>query len=256
MALTETYFGMPVRAALEDQVHEDFAAAGRGLDEIVKMVAASGGQQTDIPLFAYRLTALSQRAYGLNIWMLRLLKEDKIGRSAPQEAAVAAATPGRHPQLAIGDQGTAVRTLQRALVRAGQTVDIDGIFRQKTWLAVRALQRAAGLDADGIVGPDTWAALPAAPMPLLRPGSKGETVAALQRALTRHASGRWNITPRAVTGIFDHTTSEAVQAFQRWNGIASDGLVGHQTWTAVVDNTGTSLEAAVARERPTGDVMR
>jgi hypothetical protein len=251
-ALTETYFGTPVRAVLEYQVHEDFASVGRGLEEIVKMIAASGGERTEIPRFAYRLTGLSQRAYKLNIWMLRLLKEDRIGRYAPQEAAAAATMPASHPQLAIGDQGTAVRTLQRSLLRAGQAVDIDGIFRNNTWLAVRSLQRSAGLDADGIVGPDTWAAIPAAPMPLLRPGSKGETVAALQHVLARHAPGRWHITPAAVTGVFDHSTSEAVQAFQRWNAIAADGLIGQQTWAAAIDSTAISLEAAVARERPAG----
>jgi len=52
--------------------------------------------------------------------------------------------------------------------------------------------------------------------------------------------------------VFDATTSAAVQAFQRWSGITTDGLVGDQTWAALVGDTGMSLEAAIGLEHATG----
>lgn len=52
-----------------------------------------------------------------------------------------------------------VRELQKALVRAGFSVDTDGLFGNGTQEAVKAFQRQHGLEADGVVGPQTWAAL-------------------------------------------------------------------------------------------------
>lgn len=95
----------------------------------------------------------------------------------------------------------------------GQDIRIDGLFRQETWRAVCSLQRSRGLDVDGIAGPLIWAALPPdAQMPLLRPGSEGDPVAALQRVLTEQAPGRWDVSPQAVTSLeaavgLEHATS-------------------------------------------------
>jgi murein L,D-transpeptidase YcbB/YkuD len=56
--------------------------------------------------------------------------------------------------------------------------------------------------------------------------------------------------------VFDASTSAAVQAFQRWIGVAADGLVGDQTWAAPVGDTSTSLEASVGLEYATSDRPR
>jgi len=61
--------------------------------------------------------------------------------------------------LKKGAKGEAVRTLQEALGAAGFKVAIDGDFGARTDAAVRAFQKARGLDVDGRVGPYTWAAL-------------------------------------------------------------------------------------------------
>ena len=56
--------------------------------------------------------------------------------------------------IRMGSRGEAVRRLQAAL-----GIKADGIFGEKTRDAVIAAQRAYGLAADGIVGEKTWAAL-------------------------------------------------------------------------------------------------
>lgn len=89
-------------------------------------------------------------------------------------------------------------------------------------------------------------------MPLLRLGSEGDAVTGLQRVLTERAPGRWDVSPQAVTGVLDATTSAAVQAFQRWSGITADGLVGDQTWAAPAGDTGTRLEESVGLEHAAG----
>jgi Putative peptidoglycan binding domain len=249
LALVHTYFGSQVREQLEEEVYEGFATLGRGLEEIVRMVSAAGGERIEVPGFGYLVTRLSHRVYQLNVHMLGLLEADRIGRLAPRGAPAEPAPPALEPTLQIGDQGRAVRRLQRALHRSGERVAVDGRFGHETWTAVRSVQRAHRLDVDGIAGPGIWAALPqGGPMPLLRSGSSGDAVAALQRVLAEGAPTRWKVAPEAVTGTFDATTSAAVQAFQRWHALEADGLVGDHTWAAPVDDTGTSLEAAVGLE--------
>ena len=66
---------------------------------------------------------------------------------------------GEYPLLRKGARGHWVTTLQLDLSLAGHPVSVDGIFGPETDGAVRAFQSEEGLDADGIVGPLTWAAL-------------------------------------------------------------------------------------------------
>ena len=58
-----------------------------------------------------------------------------------------------------GMTGSAVRHLQQALVDQGYEIDVDGDFGRATEQAVLAFQEANELDMDGVVGPNTWAAL-------------------------------------------------------------------------------------------------
>lgn len=57
-------------------------------------------------------------------------------------------------QIQRGSKGDAVRRAQKIL-----GVKVDGDFGFMTLAAVKAFQRANNLDADGIVGPNTWAVL-------------------------------------------------------------------------------------------------
>lgn len=65
-----------------------------------------------------------------------------------------------YPTLRRGSTGSAVVTLQRKLSALGYWCGTaDGHFGPLTQQAVWALQKAAGLTRDGVVGPATWSAL-------------------------------------------------------------------------------------------------
>jgi peptidoglycan hydrolase-like protein with peptidoglycan-binding domain len=101
----------------------------------------------------------------------------------------------------------------------------------KTVQAVRTFQAANGLAANGIVGPETWEALPEEDMqglPTLEQGSNGGAVAMLQRIL--RDSG---FNPGPINGVFGPTTDTAVRGWQGLMGIVVDGIVGDQTWTTL-----------------------
>lgn len=70
--------------------------------------------------------------------------------------------PTGRPTLQLGSTGEAVKSLQRTLNRwypgMAQLV-VDGDYGSATRARVTYFQQRAGLTADGIVGPRTWAAL-------------------------------------------------------------------------------------------------
>ena len=90
---------------------------------------------------------------------------DGTGRMArppdadPDLPETPATSDGEPEVLEITARGAAVKRLQRMLGDAGHPLEEDGLFGQATLTAVRAFQAANGLEADGIVGPRTRAAL-------------------------------------------------------------------------------------------------
>ncbi|MGO8826948.1 MAG: L,D-transpeptidase family protein [Acidimicrobiales bacterium] len=80
--------------------------------------------------------------------------------------------PPAPPTLSPGADGAAVASLQTQLLALGYWVDTTGgTFDDSTEQAVWALQKAANLTRDGVVGPATWAALNAGVVPQPRPAS-------------------------------------------------------------------------------------
>ncbi|MGQ4649042.1 peptidoglycan-binding protein [Lyngbya aestuarii] len=71
--------------------------------------------------------------------------------------------------LSLGTRDEKVSTIQKRLEIAGFSGGDDGIFDQKTEAAVRQFQQEKGLKVDGIVGPQTLAALPAVSQQELTP---------------------------------------------------------------------------------------
>jgi peptidoglycan hydrolase-like protein with peptidoglycan-binding domain len=151
------------------------------------------------------------------------------------------------PVISVGASGDVVKRLQRALRRTPDPgIPVDGVFGSALETAVKSFQSGAGLTADGVVGPQTWNALPdGGPMPTLREGSSGAVVQSLQTLLTNGASGQWNVTPQGIDGSFGPKTRASVEAFQAWGGVTADGVVGDQTWAVSLHAASATLETAV-----------
>lgn len=83
-------------------------------------------------------------------------------------AAPSAPVTAERPTLRKGSTGDAVKTLQTKLTALGYSFEpygADGAFGSLTETRVKAFQLTAGISADGIVGPQTWAALDKAKAP-------------------------------------------------------------------------------------------
>lgn len=151
-----------------------------------------------------------------------------------------------------GETDGCVLTLQSLLNAHGSSLALDSDFGPETLAAVESFQSAAGLSADGIVGPQTKAALysnvggdgnnpGSAPGPInltssLCPAniSRGESdgcVTELQSLLNQHGA---HLT---VDGIFGPATLGAVESFQSAAGLSVDGIVGPQTKAALYGGT-------------------
>lgn len=137
----------------------------------------------------------------------------------------------------LHDQGTAVRDIQDRLVALGfdSAGDDRGCYGEQTREAVIAFQRARGLDADGIVGPDTWRSLYEAGYRLgdrliymRRPMMRGEDIAELQSRLNG-----LGFDCGKVDGIFGPGTEQAVLDFQGNRNLAEDGKVGPEVVTEI-----------------------
>jgi peptidoglycan hydrolase-like protein with peptidoglycan-binding domain len=136
------------------------------------------------------------------------------------------------PILQRGNQGPLVKTIQYLLRGARdlwqQVIVADGIFGPKTEEIVKTYQDLVGLPADGIVGPQTWTSLTGSQGSAVRRGDTGERVKAAQNELVR------NQYSLAVDGIFGDKTDAAVRQFQGRVHLIVDGIVGPNTWRALI----------------------
>src|SRR5687768_14611764 len=122
------------------------------------------------------------------------------------------------PTLSSGSSGGDVRRLQRILVmmKLLDYTKITGNFGPLTRQAVEQVQQDAGLTVDGVVGPQTWNALPSDPKTIaLSQGASGPVVKALQEGLKKYAPTPGSpADPGAVDGVFGPKTASAMRAYQ------------------------------------------
>jgi murein DD-endopeptidase MepM/ murein hydrolase activator NlpD len=111
---------------------------------------------------------------------------------------------------------------------------VDGVLGGGTIVAVRRLQRRAGLTVDGVPGAQTKKALGqyGTPAPLgnrtLMGGMRGWDVAAFQFALAWHGFPSGNF-----DGHFGTPTERALRKFQRRAGLRPDGRAGSSVFAAL-----------------------
>ncbi|MET0835798.1 MAG: peptidoglycan-binding protein, partial [Thermoleophilaceae bacterium] len=147
-----------------------------------------------------------------------------------------------------------VAALQAALTKLHlYTGFVDGVRGPLTRSAVVRFQRRRGLLVDGIAGSQTRHALgrlgrPALGSRVMRIGSRGWDVAALQYLLQRKGYG-----PGTADGVFGGLTQAAVLRAQRAAGIGVDGLAGSATIGAL-RGTSSSGSSPTFVSSPTGPV--
>jgi peptidoglycan hydrolase-like protein with peptidoglycan-binding domain len=115
--------------------------------------------------------------------------------------------------LKKGLSGEPVRRLQAKL-----GVEADGEFGPGTEKALKDWQTKNGLAADGVAGPDTFMTMQLYELVLLKPGTRGSAVKALQEKLAVTADGQ-----------FGAGTEKAVRDYQSKNGLKADGVAGPAT---------------------------
>lgn len=123
----------------------------------------------------------------------------------------------------LGDRGEHISVLQESLAAAGFSSGANGIFDEPTQEAVRRFQRAKGLMVDGVVGPQTRAALPAISQSnqttaTAKPSSRFN-IQALQRRLQAQGFYRGPI-----DGNWGPQTQAAVEAAQRAYSVSTKDL--------------------------------
>ena len=167
-----------------------------------------------------------------------------------------------------GDSAEEIETIQQALEDLDYYyADITGHFGSKTEAAVRKFQRRHGLAQTGAADEQTLAILyreagidaivtedetqeEAPDAQLLRKGSAGEAVRALQSALDELGYYRGT-----VTGRYGNLTKEAVRRFQRDHGLSSDGVAGPITLEKLRKEAGTEEEEIAVPELPEAEAI-
>ena len=168
--------------------------------------------------------------------------------------------------FSLGSAGSDVRTIQRELNRVAANYpaiprigSVNGLFDAATRKAVIAFQQIFGLEVDGVVGKQTWYKLKYiynGVKNLSEIYSEGLTISEVERVFSSTLRrGDRGIAVRTIQyylnfigqfndslsigltedGIFGPATEQAVRAFQRFYGLTADGIVGRNTWNAVID---------------------
>ncbi len=157
-----------------------------------------------------------------------------LGLAAPAVAA--------HPTLKKGSRGSAVKSLQRAMLSAGfWHSGSDGVFGETTAQAVMAVQKVHGLSRDGVCGPNTWAVIDGLRRPRCRTASGNALEVDLSRqTLTVVLSGRTKWVFNTSTGKSGWRTPPGrFRVFRRVDGM-DHGPLG-SLWRPVYFNGGIAV---------------
>ena len=247
-----------------DQIFFTYSAGEYSHTGIVEMVNGNtvttieGNTSDQVGRRNYNIGSQNIAGYGRPKWELAV---DAEVPDDPDESVV------YHELLKKGSKGESVRKLQEILIELGFSVGPDGAdgdFGDNTYSAVRRFQIENHLTVDGEVGDDTWDALekarkkeenpvakpePELPdlqinqnedtvpknaliLPLIKENDEGPEVKLAQSALLC-----WGYAI-IVHGIFGTEMAYKVKDFQEKKGLEVDGLIGKETWKALLNFIG------------------
>lgn len=186
----------------------------------------------------------------------RALEDFQRAEGLPVTGVADAETWDRLDELRRGDSGDSVRALQEGInrVRRAQGLDpieADGKFGPGTEEALKALQRAAGLEESGRASPELLSVLRRhqrnlGDTPLLQSGDRSPAVERLQARLNAHRAAAG--LPQLVDdGIFGPSTRTALETFQRGAGLPETGVADPATWAALTAEPTGNVQARALR---------
>ena len=168
------------------------------------------------------------------------LPSRKVGTfTASQRKASAQTSDSTY--IKLGSSGTTVKNMQTKLDTLGYYYgEITGNVGEKTEAAIKAFQKANGLTADGIAGPQTLAKIDAA---YAAKGGSSSASSSSGSGLKLGSTGsdvQSNLTTLGfywadITGSFGEKTEAAVKSFQKAKGLTADGVAGSKTISAIAD---------------------
>lgn len=130
------------------------------------------------------------------------------------------------PLTRFGDQSRTVVAAQYLLREHGQELELNGLFDTSTELATVMFQGSKGLDDDGLIGNLTWEAM----IVVVRPGDEDRWAV---RAVQDLLGSRYDIEVE-INGDLDEATEQGIRKFQQDRCLSADGIVGAETWNALV----------------------
>ncbi len=151
-----------------------------------------------------------------------------LAKAAPKRCGGVQVDFASYPRLAVGATGDRVTALQCLLTeRKYYAGKLDGVMAGGTVDAVRAFRADHGLPAGRAASKAVWVSLHTqGRTKLVKFGAAGEVVRRLQRALNSAADEKL-----AVTGVFEKTTTAAVQRYQARRGLKQTGVVTPSLWS-------------------------
>jgi|GEM_PF-527577 len=133
----------------------------------VPIAPIAGTYEREVPrdLVRFRCLAAAYGWPGASYWSFQHTRRDQWPALGAPVSCADAGLARTYPTLRMGRHGDAVVWLQARLRAWGVPVPRTGLYRTQTRAAVRAFQRARGLQPDGVAGPLTWALLLETPPP-------------------------------------------------------------------------------------------
>jgi peptidoglycan hydrolase-like protein with peptidoglycan-binding domain len=208
-----------------------------------------------------RFVPASSRAKRVSLGALAALTVGPTASLADGSTAASPGVPTPEPPtttehsiaLSAESEGRQVELLQKAL-----GINVDGIYGPETEAAVRTFQASRGLTVDGIAGPATSAALRGnAPARASAAGVRRDAANVTSSAEESESTGGGAVKRLQgalhlqADGTFGPETEAAIRRLQARHGLRVDGVVGPATWSVIgVHGEGTVTPPPSALPHP------